>query len=975
MRSSRRCQRYPERLERREMLATDLLAGISRGDAHSSSPESFVQAGDLVYFNAAGENNSNGFWRSDGTPEGTFQIHEESAGLAERFGDDVVFRANGALYRTGGTVATTVRLTDESISLRDDPFVVFEDHIYFHGRDSDSLVRVGGRRPNDKLMRSDGTPGGVDYFGLRDELSRSSLGAVFGIWDDKLHYAYVRSRDFTFWQTDGTEEGVTQLVDADGQLANSDPMVNFGGRLLGRGLEPFGTAASEMSVTDSQTLETVFFDLNPGVDAGSAVSQFLPTPHGAFFVANGGDGFQVWRTDGTYVIGDADDVPEDVVRVYADVGLIEPIGVSLETVRVTELELPQDDAGPRWLTYLNEALYFATDSAVVKYLPETAETIVLSQFDSGVAPEWLMPIGDEIYFTADEGRGVEIWKTDGSILGTSPLMPLADELPFYDPTGLAVMGGSLLFSAKTEDAGNELWRLDTASANASLVRDVYPGVSQRQVLPRDFFEFDDWLYFRVDDGVHGTELWRTDGTVSGTHLFKDIRPGRNSSGPRAFFEFRDEMYFVANDGLHGYELWKSDGTPENTKLLKDIWPGIDGVVQPNFTPFGDAFFFTANDGVHGTELWRSDGTTEGTQLTLDLREGPAFSNIVQIAADENRIVFFDVQDTREETGLWQSDGNGVTLFRNDDAIRFEPTALEVLGDNLLLRDGRGEVYRLDDERFPVTIGRRESTGLQVVDSTDAVWMNRDGVHAIDRLGEVVTVYPRPVDGLEVVGDRVFFWVEGRADFESPSPGWMRAFEIGERIATEVLSGGQIGEVWTDQQQLVVEVIRADDSVELWTVDESPLRTRLVAAPEQTVSEAMTLNGRFLFVAKDGIGESLFWEDSPIANALAGTHQVSIANVDELFAATRLQRASERLDVNQDGAVDDEDIDSLFNDVLGTKRADLDLDGVVDFGDFLTLAQHYGREDASWSQGDLNGDEKVDFLDFLVLSSEFDVDPE
>ena len=61
---------------------------------------------------------------------------------------------------------------------------------------------------------------------------------------------------------------------------------------------------------------------------------------------------------------------------------------------------------------------------------------------------------------------------------------------------------------------------------------------------------------------------------------------------------------------------------------------------------------------------------------------------------------------------------------------------------------------------------------------------------------------------------------------------------------------------------------------------------------------------------------------------------------------------------------------LVEDLLGTTRGDTNLDGTVDFQDFLVLSQGFGRSDASWASGDFDGNGLVEFSDFLLLSSHF-----
>lgn len=56
----------------------------------------------------------------------------------------------------------------------------------------------------------------------------------------------------------------------------------------------------------------------------------------------------------------------------------------------------------------------------------------------------------------------------------------------------------------------------------------------------------------------------------------------------------------------------------------------------------------------------------------------------------------------------------------------------------------------------------------------------------------------------------------------------------------------------------------------------------------------------------------------------------------------------------------------------TTYGDANLDGKVDFSDFVTLSEHFGQTvgPGGWAMGDFNYDGKVDFADFILLSSNF-----
>ena len=77
------------------------------------------------------------------------------------------------------------------------------------------------------------------------------------------------------------------------------------------------------------------------------------------------------------------------------------------------------------------------------------------------------------------------------------------------------------------------------------------------------------------------------------------------------------------------------------------------------------------------------------------------------------------------------------------------------------------------------------------------------------------------------------------------------------------------------------------------------------------------------------------------------------------------------DLNCDGVTDDADMDLLIEEIFGTVRGDADLDGDVDFNDFLAVTANFGKTgNASWSEGDFDSDCNVGFTDFLLMSETF-----
>jgi len=101
--------------------------------------------------------------------------------------------------------------------------------------------------------------------------------------------------------------------------------------------------------------------------------------------------------------------------------------------------------------------------------------------------------------------------------------------------------------------------------------------------------------------------------------------------------------------------------------------------------------------------------------------------------------------------------------------------------------------------------------------------------------------------------------------------------------------------------------------------------------------------------------------------------VNSTDIDAIYLAIASGAMDSVFDLNQDGSVTRLDADELVQDILNTRRGDVDLDGKVVFTDFLQLSASFGQSGATWSDGDTNGDGEVTFSDFLALSANFGFD--
>lgn len=320
------------------------------------------------------------------------------------------------------------------------------------------------------------------------------------------------------------------------------------------------------------------------------------------------------------------------------------------------------------------------DTVLVKNIsPERADY-------PGSYPDWLTVMGSRLFFSAnDSTHGSELWRTNGRRVGTVLVKDIdansRDDDPDYpgsNPSWLTTMGGRLFFGADDGIRGHELWRSDGSRLGTVIVKDIRPGRFS-DGWPRSLTVMGDRLFFSADDGTRGEELWRSDGSGTGTVLVKDINPHPDSyysgSDPTALTAAGNQLFFAAGDGTSGEQLWHSDGSRAGTVLVKTIELTDEREYvygySASLTPLGGRVFFGADDGTHGEELWTSDGTGEGTTLVKDIspcneeagERSKLHPSSLTVLGDR---LFFAANDDTQGEELWVSDGTpGGTVLVKD----------------------------------------------------------------------------------------------------------------------------------------------------------------------------------------------------------------------------------------------------------------------------------------------------------------------
>lgn len=121
------------------------------------------------------------------------------------------------------------------------------------------------------------------------------------------------------------------------------------------------------------------------------------------------------------------------------------------------------------------------------------------------------------------------------------------------------MDGTLFFTANDGASGKELWKSDGTSVGTVRIKDILIGSRSSSI--RYLTNVGGTLYFRANDGTNGDELWKSDGTNAGTLLVDDITGDSGSSSPLSIVEANGHLFVVAMNESNGRELWVADLNP------------------------------------------------------------------------------------------------------------------------------------------------------------------------------------------------------------------------------------------------------------------------------------------------------------------------------------------------------------------------------------------------------------------------------
>src|SRR5207247_9023552 len=118
-------------------------------------------------------------------------------------------------------------------------------------------------------------------------------------------------------------------------------------------------------------------------------------------------------------------------------------------------------------------------------------------------------IGTPVFATSVPAIGSDVMQT----------VPLHDAMPMFKAirsvfSNLTNVNGTLFFMASDPASGTELWKSDGTEVGTVLVKDIRPGPDSSD--PSNLTNANGTLFFTASDPASGRELWKSDiGRASG----------------------------------------------------------------------------------------------------------------------------------------------------------------------------------------------------------------------------------------------------------------------------------------------------------------------------------------------------------------------------------------------------------------------------------------------------------------------------
>ena len=390
----------------------------------------------------------------------------------------------------------------------------------------------------------------------------SDVDFLFEVGNKLLFAANDGVHGYEWWVSDGTTGGTQLLIDlmpgtADGlskccysyasrkfhvfkdELYFNGNTTNWGYRLYKTDGTPEGTVELKMLNEHQRT-----------------ASGFLEWKEQLFFEVY----FEgLWKTDGT---------PEGTIQLKSkadgpdsedfEPGYLTDMGDYMLLINGYDHDLWRSDGTPEGTVLIKKMFYPAAQNNVGHYFFRK---------------------GSNAYFPgSNPANNTELWKTDGTITGTSMVTEIETDpgfIAFY-PKRRVLFKDKIFYLGGKNGVGNQLFYTDGTAAGTQMLIDLKSKINGEVYFQTDLVATEDYLFF-VAGKAFDRELWYSDGTAEGTYEIEIANNGEST--PERFFLYGNQLFFYASGDGIGYEPHVLDVDQLMTSHTKVSIPTL--TVYPN----------------------------------------------------------------------------------------------------------------------------------------------------------------------------------------------------------------------------------------------------------------------------------------------------------------------------------------------------------------------------------------------------------
>ncbi len=435
------------------------------------------------------------------------------------------------------------------------------------------------------------------------------------------------------------------------------------------------TVAQPQIVQDVQATPAGIFGPNQAPENNFALA---PTSNLLFFPASDHYGKEVWRTDGTeegtFRITDVNPGHQNSFVQGTTLGeayvfatspapgqvytrLWKTDGTREGTLLLGNVAVNNSPASLNAIMKFTDRLLFVVSQGPVITLFQydgTAMTLLKQvKSDPEYAFSFITQIGDQyligIQHTLEFDSEYEIWKTDGTALGTvaTGVTPhslvnatrIGNEVLFRDSNGSMLLKMNLSTGAVTpvhNFGGTYINRILPFGTTKSLIAandGVYvtdgTDANTQLILPNvgtvnEALTIGAIAYFKGISSIDNKDrLYSTDGTPGGTQSLAITGDATNYG----LFEGLPTLALLGNSlvcRMGSVSTGSEVGAVSLSgggAVIKDIRSGVLGSEPNSFSLFRNELYFVANDGANGFELWKTNGTAGGTTIVRNAATG------------------------------------------------------------------------------------------------------------------------------------------------------------------------------------------------------------------------------------------------------------------------------------------------------------------------------------------------------------------